>query len=239
MSLKNDKNQVIEIDYEFKFEDGKAKTFNVQLDEQKLCLLNAQNIPEKHDWALMENFQCENCPLDADENQYCPLALVLHGLLVSFKSVLSCDRVDLKIITSRRTYFKNDSVQSALSSLMGIYMVTSGCPIFEKLKPMVRYHLPFAGPEETAYRLISMYLLAQFFRNKWKQEADWELADLPKIFEDIRKANHNVAAKFRPLVEKDAILNAVIKLNANVDFMSLCFNEAILSQIEKDFIAYK
>ncbi|MBU1085928.1 MAG: hypothetical protein KKD05_00235 [Candidatus Omnitrophica bacterium] len=239
MSFINEQRKVIDINYEFKFEDGKAKTFNVQLDDQSLCLVNAQNILEKQDWALMANFRCENCSLDTDEHKYCPLALILHSLLVSFKSIVSCDRVDLKIVTSRRTYFKNDSVQAALSSLMGIYMVTSGCPVFDKLKPMVRYHLPFASHEETAYRIISMYLFAQFFRKKWGEEPDWDFKKLLELFEDIKTTNRNVAFKFNKLVEKDALLNAVVRLNANVDFISLCFDETILAQIERDFAPYK
>ena len=52
---------------------------------------------------------------------------------------------------------------SVVFSLIGIYMVTSGCPIMDKLRPMARFHLPFASTEETIYRAISTYLLGQYF----------------------------------------------------------------------------
>jgi len=48
-------------------------------------------------------------------------------------------------------------------------------PIFEKLKPMVRFHLPFASIEETKYRAISMYLLAQYFLYQQGSQPDWDL----------------------------------------------------------------
>ena len=37
-------------------------------------------------------------------------------------------------------------------------MALSGCPVLEQLKPMARFHLPFASVEETIYRAASMYL---------------------------------------------------------------------------------
>ena len=66
----------------------------------------------------------------------------------------------------------------------------------------------------------------------------WKFEKLPKIFEDITKVNRNVARKFKAVVQKDAVLNAVMILNSKVDFMSLCFDEAILKQIERDFKSY-
>ncbi len=67
---------------------------------------------------------------------------------------------------------------------MGIYMVTSGCPVMGKLKPMVKFHLPFASGEETSYRMVTMYLLAQFFKYKNGKEPDWDLKNLVKIYDN-------------------------------------------------------
>ncbi|MCK4994391.1 MAG: hypothetical protein KAS13_05010 [Candidatus Omnitrophica bacterium] len=230
--------KLIDINYKFKFEDGAVKTFAIQLDDQTLNLVRETDSQNKPDWALMKSFRCEHCSLDREAHVYCPLALNIYDLLENFKDVVSYDKVDLRIETERRTYSNNVPVQNALSSLIGIYMVSNGCPVFEKLKPMVRYHLPFASPNETAYRMISMYLMAQLFRQDQGKDTDWKLEKLPEIFEAISKANRNVSRKLKALVQKDALLNAVIILSSRVDFMALCFDEVILKEIERDFKPY-
>ena len=57
-------------------------------------------------------------------------------------------------------------VQMGVSSLLGVIMTTSGCPIMAQLKPMVRFHLPFASLEETIFRMVSMHLVAQYLRHQ-------------------------------------------------------------------------
>lgn len=228
----------ININYEFKFEDGTVKNFKIQLDDKTLNLVRDADSQDKPDWALMSKFRCEHCSLKSFEHEYCPLALNLNAMLENFKDVLSYDKVDLKVETERRTYSNKVPVQNALSSLIGIFMVSNGCPVFEKLKPMLRYHLPFASPHETAYKMISMYLMAQLFRQGQSKSTDWKLEELPKIFEDISKANQNISRKLKALVKKDAVINAVIILSSRVDFMALCFDQGILKEIERDFRSY-
>lgn len=62
-------------------------------------------------------------------------------------------------MTEERTYSKDTLLQQGLASLLGIVMTTSGCPVLEPLKPMVRFHLPFATLTETVYRMVSMCLV--------------------------------------------------------------------------------
>jgi len=38
----------------------------------------------------------------------------------------------------------------------------------DPLKPMVRYHLPFASLDETVYRMVSAVLVAQLIREQRK-----------------------------------------------------------------------
>ena len=40
-------------------------------------------------------------------------------------------------------------------------MATAGCPWTDRLRPMARFHLPFANEAETVYRSVSMYLLSR------------------------------------------------------------------------------
>ena len=84
----------------------------------------------------------------------------------------SYEEVDVRISTDERSYVKHTTMSEALSSLLGVYMVTSGCPIMDKLRPMVRFHLPMASSEETTFRAIAMYLVAQYFRARHGQDPD-------------------------------------------------------------------
>ena len=132
------------------------------LDSRTLELVRNEKSP-RPGWAELNFFQCPNCPLQEKHNKYCPVALSIAEMVGFFKDWTSNEEVDLLIETKERNYLQHTTLQNGLSSLVGIYMVTSGCPVMDKLKPMVRFHLPFATGEETKYRAISMYLTAQYF----------------------------------------------------------------------------
>lgn len=65
-------------------------------------------------------------------------------LVDEFANILSHDEVEMKITTQERSYTKTTVTSEAISSLLGIYLVTSGCPVMDKLRPLVRFHLPAA-----------------------------------------------------------------------------------------------
>jgi hypothetical protein len=112
----------------------------------------------------MSNFRCVHCPLK--DAEYCPLALRLPAIIEFFSNIYSYQTARIRVETEERTYFKETSVQHGLSSLLGIIMPASGCPIMANLKPMVPFHLPFASYAETEYRVFSTYLLDQYLRHK-------------------------------------------------------------------------
>ena len=117
-------------------------------------------------------------------------------------------------------------------------MVTSGCPIMEKLKPMVRYHLPFATLRETQYRVMSMYLLAQYFLYKRGMEPDWDLTNLVKIYDDIRIVNKNFSQRLAHIKVEDATLNALVKLDMFAQHISFSIDRNVLDEMECLFNAY-
>ena len=117
-------------------------------------------------------------------------------------------------------------------------MVTSGCSIMEKLKPMVRYHLPFATEEETRYRVISMYVLAQYFLFKRGKTVDWELKKLVDIYDDIQTVNKHFCKRLATIQSKDASINALIVLDCFADFVRFSINKKMLDEIEFLFNAY-
>ena len=81
------------------------------------------------------------------------------------------------------------------------------------LRPMVRFHLPFATIEETIYRSVSCYLLAQYFLLKKGKEPDWELEKLAQAYEDIQMINVGMTDRLRSISEEDANANAVVVLD--------------------------
>ncbi|MCH6545787.1 MAG: hypothetical protein IH796_07270 [Deltaproteobacteria bacterium] len=152
----------ISIQYKFTFSDKSVREFNVRLDGETLSLIRRErsSVP---DWTRLSYRKCPNCPLSDKLHPNCPIALNLVEVVEFFKNSISYEEVDVEIITEARNYLKHSDLQTAISSLIGIFMVTSGCPVMDKLRPMVKTHLPFATPEETIYRILSMYLLAQYF----------------------------------------------------------------------------
>src|SRR3989339_267458 len=159
--------------YKFKLKNGKEKDFEVRLDRNTLNMMYEpkESYPR---WTELVSFKCPNCPLDEKTVKYCPVITKLFDVIEFFKDSISHEEIDLYVESEDRTYLKKTSLQNGLNALFGIIMPTSGCPNFDKLKPMVRFHLPFTSLEETSFRMMSMYLLAQYFVYKNGGAPDWE-----------------------------------------------------------------
>jgi hypothetical protein len=166
------------------------------------------------------------------------VAVSLVDLIDFFKNFLSTEQVEITIITESRSYFKRASVQFGVSSLMGLHMVTSGCPILDKLRPMVYTHLPFATADETLYRAISMYLIAQFLLAKRGEKPDWELRDLVRIYEEIGKVNHHFVKRILSINPKDASLNSLVSLDCFASYATMSIEENYLEELEVLFESY-
>lgn len=227
-------NEILIFNYKFSFEDGSVKEFPVKLKRKDLSIiLEEKDYP---DWTKMEYFRCPHCPLI--NYTHCPLAQSLAEVIYFFGETSSFEKVDLTVQTDVRNYHKKTSLQSGLSSLVGVLMVTSGCPIMGKLKPLVRYHQPYASLEETEFRVFSMYLLAQFLILKKGGPPDWEMKNLSKIYEEIGIVNVNVCRKIADLESKDSSINSVIALNNLAEYISFNLDEERLEEIENLFKNY-
>jgi hypothetical protein len=226
---------VIRILYRFQSEDGSEKEFETILDGKTMELRNNLS-PTLPGWTSLSFNQCENCPL-GKEVERCPVAANLSGLIDAFKFSTSYESVFVVVETPERSYAKQSTVQNALSSLMGIYMVTSNCPILDKLRPMVRFHLPFASATETVYRSVTMYLLAQYFKKQKGKEADWELDRLVEIYKEIAKVNKGMWNRLSAASSFDANVNALIVLNTFGDALRFSIKKG-LDDLEKLFGNY-
>ena len=197
--------------YVFQFPDKTEKRFEVNLDPATLALIPPAD-PAKPDWTKLGYHQCEQCPL-ADTVTHCPIAVNLSSLVESFKDSLSFESTTVTVQAHQRTYAKQTTLQQGLSSIIGIYMVTSGCPVMDRLRPNVRFHLPFASGEETIYRAVSMYLTAQYFRMRRGETPDWTLEHLAEMYKGVWQVNQGISQRLAQASSKDANVNAVIVLS--------------------------
>jgi len=227
--------QTLAYKYTFTFDDKREKEFTFNLHRSNLQLLS----PERShfpDWTKLDFHKCPNCPLET--NKYCPAAVGTIELIEFFDDVSSIEEIDVRIETDSRTYSKHTSMQHGVSSMLGICMATSGCPIIAKLKPMARFHLPFASAEETTFRAMSMYLLGQYFLQLRNMEPDWKLKKLEKIYKDIQIVNRSFAGRLKAVAKDDASLNALVILDTFAHFVLFEIDDNILNELENLYSVY-
>lgn len=216
--------KTIRFSYKFQFENGEEKQFDVVLDANTLQILSSP-VLKKPEWTKLKYQQCENCPLQ-DDVEYCPVAVNIAHLIEEFKFSTSYDKTWVVVESPERTYAQETSVQNGLSAILGIYMATSNCPILDYLRPMARFHLPFATTTETVFRAMSMYLVAQYFRERKGIQPNWSLEGLIDIYKEVGKVNRGMWNRFSKASSYDANVNALIVLNT--------FGDALRFSLKKD-----
>ncbi|MCK5534436.1 hypothetical protein KAI68_04905 [bacterium] len=231
-------NEVIVYNYKFILENNVEKEFKVLLNKDTLNLIQKKHKRVYPEWAKLSFCKCPNCSLDENQYRVCPVAGNLIEIFDFFSDFKSHDKIDIIIETAARKYIKCVTLQKGLSSLIGLCMAASDCSIMAKLKPMIPYHLPFATQEETKYRVISMYLLAQYFLFKRGKEPDWELKKLVKIYNDIQILNKSFCKRIWAIQSKDANINALVVLDCFADFVSISINENMMEEIKVLFNTY-
>ncbi|HJP33602.1 MAG TPA: hypothetical protein QGF95_23875 [Candidatus Latescibacteria bacterium] len=224
--------------YDFLLPGGTERTFDLHLDRSSLALAPVDPAAPLPAWTELGCSQCDNCPLQQQAHPHCPIAANISDFVGFFSDAASYEEIDLRISTDERSYVKRTHMSEAVSSLLGIYMVTSGCPVMEKLRPMVRFHLPLATAEETTFRALAMYLVAQYFVSRSGGTPDWELANLPHIYQQVQIVNRGFTERLRQSVEQDASLNAVVRLDAFVGIILLSLNADMLDDIQRLFASY-
>lgn len=223
--------------YVFRFADGNIKQFDINLDAKTLNYMPAIKLTAPPEWARLDYYRCQNCSLDETKYEFCPIAFNIAEVVSVFKDSSSYENAYVQVMTMARDISKNTTIQEGITSLLGIYMVTSGCPVMEKLKPLVRYHLPFATLEESVYRVVSMYLLVQYFLKKKGRKPDWDLKKLSEIYENIRLINAGIAERLKNAAKKDATITAVANLDYLASLLPFLINDTF-NNIEESFSSY-
>jgi hypothetical protein len=207
-------------EYRFHWSGEAALSVPIVLDAQTLehQRRTTDDLPE---WTRLSSCQCPNCPLSEATHERCPVASNVADLLDTFSDASSHQSVEVTVVSDARTYVRETTTQEGLASILGLFMATSGCPVLDPLRPMARFHLPFASYEETAYRALSMYLVSQHVRAQHGQTADWALNGFVQMYRDIQVVNAAFAARLRQFVTQDANANALVILDCFAALISL------------------
>lgn len=231
---RDDGPEAIEYIYEFVFSDGAKKEFRVKLDYETLNIETEarRGYPS---WTALEFCQCPNCPLSPKKHPNCPVAQTLVHLIDFFKDIPVQDNVLVQVRSKRRTIVKETTLQKGLSALMGLVMPASGCPILGRMKPMVETHLPFATADETIYRFLAMYLVAQYFSYRRGEPADWDLEELIAYFEEVRTVNVSFCRRLKAIDHEGATIRAVAILEDMADFTGFLIQADELGRLENIF----
>ena len=225
----------LEIQYIFRFADGRESAFTIRLDGERLE--PAQTPATAPEWTRLGFHQCSNCPLQEAESPCCPLARALAAPVAQLGDVLSYDQVEVEVITPERRIRHHTSAQGGISAMMGLISATSGCPHLAFLKPMARFHLPFATEAETIYRAASMYLLGQFLRRQHGLEAELGLKGLVRLYHEVETVNRAMAVRLRAASRQDGTVNALILLDMYAKSMPFAVDEQ-LRELESLYTAY-
>jgi hypothetical protein len=98
-----------------------------------------------------------------------------------------------------------------MSSVLGLIMATSGCPWTDRLRPMARFHLPFASELETVYRSVCMFLLA---RELAAVENTPGFAALNALYENLHVVNRDMSRRLGAATRTDPARNAMALLDS-------------------------
>jgi hypothetical protein len=226
----------IKFKYRFRLESGQDDRYVVNLDPHTMESL--QTPPHKlPDWTELDFHQCDNCPLAKDQSPHCPAAVSMISLVNRFARLLSYDDITVVVESDERMIYKKTTIQRGVCSLMGLLMATSGCPRMAFFKPMARFHLPFASTEETIWRAIASYVLAQYYLQQDGKNADSEFKGLSRIYSEIQIVNIAFAKRLRAACKHDSMVNAIILLDMFAQSMPPAINES-LDEIKYMFAPY-
>lgn len=200
----------LRIRYGFDLPDGSKKHLELCFDPKNFRLTN--EVPAAPPfWTELKFSQCANCPLNGEEHPHCPSALHMAPAVELLKELVSFDTVGVTVTQAERTVHAETSAQQALSSVLGLIMATSGCPWTDRLRPMARFHLPFASESETVYRSVCMFLLARYLK---AADDSAGFAPLKDLYENLHVVNRDMSRRLGAATKTDPARNAMALLDS-------------------------
>ena len=231
--------ETLRIRYGFDLPNGSKKHVDLCFDPKNFRLTN--EVPaEPPFWTELKFSQCANCPLNSEEHTHCPSALHMAPAVELLKELVSFDTVGVTVTQAERTVHAETSAQQALSSVLGLIMATSGCPWTDKLRPMARYHLPFASEAETVYRSVCMFLLARELLGRELAGADESsgFARLKDLYENLHVVNRDMSRRLGAATRTDPARNAMALLDSYTTLLPAAL-ESSLQELKPLFDAWR
>jgi hypothetical protein len=221
------------ISYRFDLPDGSQKSLDLTFDARDFRLSNVAPLPPPF-WTELKYNQCANCPLTAAEHPHCPAALQMAWAIEPLKALVSFDTVGVTVTQPERTIYAETTVQQAMSSVLGLIMATSGCPWTDRLRPMARFHLPFASEIETVYRSVCMFLLARELAGDGSIRG---FAALEELYENLHVVNRDMSRRLGAATRADPARNAMALLDAYTTLLPAAL-ESSLEELKPLFDAW-
>lgn len=207
-------NKPYRIVYTFRFSDGRNHRFEIAFDAQTNCMIRRQSSTPPLAWTRLNFEQCRCCPLDPAKIKYCPVALNIADVAEAFKDEVSSESCKIRCEVKERVYLKKTSLMEGLTSIFGIIMATSRCPVMNFFKPMARFHLPFSTGDETTVRAVSMFLLRYYLRSGKDSSFKEAIEDLERRYALVRQVNEGLFARITHVGSEDADKNAIVMLHS-------------------------
>lgn len=222
------------IRYRFDLPDGTAETVEFNFDAVDFRMIKSppENPPF---WTELNFSRCANCPLDAQRDTHCPAALHMSSAVESLKALVSFDTVGVTVTQAERTVTTRTSAQQAMSSVLGLIMATSGCPWTDHLRPMARFHLPFASEAETVYRSLCMFLLARAIVGTDEPNG---FAALEELYKNIHVVNRDMSRRLGAATRTDPARNAMALLDTYTTLLPAAL-ECSLDELKPLFDAWQ
>lgn len=204
--------------YTFAFPDRAAISFTVSLNSISHYINTCPMVPPE--WCRLLSHQCEPCTLAADQNPFCPVALNIAELVTAFKDIVSYAPCNVSCSSLQRTVTKDSTVQEGLASILGLLMATSGCPVMDFFRPMARFHLPFSTVDESLFRIVSMYLLRQYYLQPTHGQKN-PLRDIKSHYAQVKLVNAGMLKRILNISALDADKNAIVTLSSLAQILEM------------------
>jgi hypothetical protein len=225
----------LRIRYRFDLPDGSQKTLDFNFDPVRFRMINPppQSPPF---WTELKFNRCANCPLAETEHTHCPAALQMAAALEPLNSLNSFDTVGVTVMQPERSIHAETSAQQAMSSVLGLIMATAGCPWTDRLRPMARFHLPFASEAETVYRTVSMYLLARELGTAGPARPGFDA--LEELYRNLHIVNRDMSRRLGAATNTDPARNAMALLDSYTTLLPAAL-ESSLDELEPLFDGWR
>jgi hypothetical protein len=207
------------ISYEFTLGPGAIWRYDLDFDDQNRLVPPLRPGPPRP-WTNLEFAQCPHCPLHPADSPQCPVARNIDHIVEDSKETVSHTRASVRVVTPERTYSKDCATQEGLRSLFGLIMACSGCPHLDWLRPLARFHLPFADQDETLFRVLSLQFVESFLGASTLNLTECT-AVINQRYGEVEKVNHAFIQRIRSYCRADADKNALAALDLFAQFFAL------------------